>query len=32
VASQMVYLYGARLDSIVAKISDEEIKMAKMRN
>jgi hypothetical protein len=32
VASQMVYLYGARLDSIVAKISDEEIKMAKMSN
>jgi hypothetical protein len=25
-------LYGARLDSIVARISDEEIKMAKMRN
>jgi hypothetical protein len=29
VASQMVYLYGARLDSLVARISDEEIKMAK---
>jgi hypothetical protein len=26
------YLYGARLDSIVARISDEEIKMAKTRN
>jgi hypothetical protein len=26
------YLYGARLDSIVARTSDEEIKMAKMRN
>ena len=25
-------LYGARLDSIVARISDEEIKMAKTRN
>jgi hypothetical protein len=29
VASQMVYLYGARLDSLVARISEEEIKMAK---
>jgi hypothetical protein len=25
-------LYGARLDSIVERISDEEIKMAKTRN
>jgi hypothetical protein len=25
-------LYGARLDSIVARVSDEEIKMAKTRN
>jgi hypothetical protein len=26
------YLYGARLDSIVARISDEEIKIAETRN
>jgi hypothetical protein len=33
VASQMeLSLCGARLDSIVARISDEEMKMAKMRN
>jgi hypothetical protein len=25
-------IYGAKLDSIVARISDEEIKMAKKRN
>jgi hypothetical protein len=27
-----ISLYGARLDLVVARISDEEIKMAKMRN
>jgi hypothetical protein len=26
------YLYGARLDSIMARVSDAEIKMAKTRN